>query len=78
MAVTSKGNRRRAGTVPKTLDVARDETATGGPQALTEQDIYLLREGTHARLYDKMGCHLLGSGARFLGARRPCGRSSET
>ncbi|MBK7261988.1 MAG: 1,4-alpha-glucan branching protein GlgB [Rubrivivax sp.] len=65
MAVTSKGNRRRAGTVPKTLDVARDETATGGPQALTEQDIYLLREGTHARLYDKMGCHLLGSGARF-------------
>ena len=25
---------------------------------LTEHDIYLFREGTHARLYDKFGCHL--------------------
>jgi 1,4-alpha-glucan branching enzyme len=34
---------------------------------LTEQDIYLFREGTHSRLYGKLGCHILedGAGARF-------------
>jgi 1,4-alpha-glucan branching enzyme len=34
---------------------------------LTEHDIYLFREGTHARLYETLGCHLLpeGEGARF-------------
>ncbi|KQX88051.1 1,4-alpha-glucan branching protein GlgB [Variovorax sp. Root473] len=34
-----------------------------------EQDVYLIREGTHARLYDLLGCHLdneeEGGGARF-------------
>ena len=25
---------------------------------LTEQDIYLFREGTHATLYDSLGCQL--------------------
>jgi len=33
---------------------------------LTEHDIYLFREGTHAKLYRKLGCHLaLGGGAHF-------------
>jgi 1,4-alpha-glucan branching enzyme len=34
---------------------------------LTDHDIYLFREGTHGRLYDKLGCSLLdaGGGARF-------------
>jgi 1,4-alpha-glucan branching enzyme len=36
---------------------------------LTEQDIYLFKEGTHAALYRVLGCHLLpdaeGGGARF-------------
>ena len=35
---------------------------------LTEQDIYLFREGTHAALYRQMGCHMLpgaGAGAHF-------------
>jgi len=33
---------------------------------LTEQDIYLFREGTHAYLYRQMGCQLLpGGGAHF-------------
>ena len=34
---------------------------------LTEQDIYLFREGTHAALHRAMGCHLEpgGEGARF-------------
>ncbi|MGV3493383.1 MAG: 1,4-alpha-glucan branching protein GlgB [Ramlibacter sp.] len=30
-----------------------------------DQDIYLFREGTHTRLYDKLGCHLQPDGARF-------------
>jgi 1,4-alpha-glucan branching enzyme len=36
---------------------------------LTEHDIYLFREGSHGRLYEKLGCHLGNesdvSGARF-------------
>ena len=32
---------------------------------LTEQDLYLLREGTHRRLYERMGCHLGAERARF-------------
>jgi 1,4-alpha-glucan branching enzyme len=33
---------------------------------LTEHDIYLFREGTHAKLYRKLGCQLQpGGGARF-------------
>jgi 1,4-alpha-glucan branching enzyme len=37
--------------------------------ALTEHDIYLLKEGSHTRLYEKLGCHFLDEegrdGARF-------------
>ena len=33
--------------------------------ALSAHDVYLLREGTHARLYRKLGCHLTPRGARF-------------
>jgi 1,4-alpha-glucan branching enzyme len=33
---------------------------------LTEQDIYLFREGTHSQLHSKLGCHLTpGQGAHF-------------
>jgi 1,4-alpha-glucan branching enzyme len=33
---------------------------------LTDQDIYLFREGTHSQLYSKLGCMLLpGAGAHF-------------
>jgi 1,4-alpha-glucan branching enzyme len=32
---------------------------------LTDHDIYLFREGSHGRLYDKLGCHLSPEGARF-------------
>jgi len=34
---------------------------------LSDFDAHLFREGTHARLYDKLGCHLFdgGGGARF-------------
>jgi 1,4-alpha-glucan branching enzyme len=32
---------------------------------LGEQDIHLFREGTHARLYRKLGCQLATEGARF-------------
>ncbi len=30
-----------------------------------EQDIYLFREGTHSRIYEQLGCHLVRSGALF-------------
>jgi 1,4-alpha-glucan branching enzyme len=30
-----------------------------------EQDLHLFREGTHGRLYQKLGCRLAGDGARF-------------
>ncbi len=30
-----------------------------GPSLLTDQDIYLFKEGTHFRLYDKLGAHPL-------------------
>jgi 1,4-alpha-glucan branching enzyme len=33
------------------------ETTADAPGLLTEQDIYLLREGTHSRLYQVMGAH---------------------
>jgi 1,4-alpha-glucan branching enzyme len=32
---------------------------------LTDHDIYLFREGSHGRLYEKMGCRLSADGARF-------------
>ena len=40
-----------------------------GLSRFTDQDIYLFNEGTHYRLYDKLGCHLMNhngqSGAYF-------------
>lgn len=33
--------------------------------SLTSHDVYLLREGTHVRLYRKLGCHLQARGAHF-------------
>ena len=40
-------------------------TNDNGP--MTDDDIYLFREGTHARLYEQLGCHLRadGGGAHF-------------
>jgi len=35
------------------------------PKIITEHDIYLFREGTHGRLYDKLGCQLERDGAHF-------------
>jgi len=35
------------------------------PIALTGHDLYLFREGTHTRLYDKLGAHVLGDGTQF-------------
>ena len=32
------------------------------PQLLTDQDLYLFNEGSHYRLYDKMGAHLATHG----------------
>jgi 1,4-alpha-glucan branching enzyme len=32
--------------------------------ALTDHDVYLFREGTHTRLYEKLGAHLAGEGGQ--------------
>ena len=37
--------------------------------ALSDFDAHLFREGTHAKLYDKLGCHLLGEPGDERGAR---------
>ncbi len=45
------------------------DTVTSTPQLLTENDLYLFNEGSHYRIYDKMGAHLVShegqSGAVF-------------
>ncbi|MFW6323974.1 MAG: 1,4-alpha-glucan branching protein GlgB [Desulfovibrionales bacterium] len=38
-------------------DTAVKEPVLYGPSLLTEHDIYLFREGTHYRLYEKLGSH---------------------
>jgi len=35
------------------------DTTLAAPQLLSEQDLYLFNEGSHYRIYDKMGAHLL-------------------
>jgi 1,4-alpha-glucan branching enzyme len=35
------------------------------PYALTSHDVYLFREGTHSRLYEKLGAHVFGDGTQF-------------
>jgi 1,4-alpha-glucan branching enzyme len=40
----------------------RTPSRNGG---ITDHDIYLMKEGSHTRLYDKLGCHITDNGARF-------------
>ncbi len=42
---------------------------------LTDHDIYLLREGTHARLYDKLGCHVDKNGLATFAVWAPNARA---
>ncbi|HZC24580.1 MAG TPA: hypothetical protein VE866_14655, partial [Candidatus Binatia bacterium] len=51
---------------------------TAGPQLLTENDLYLFNEGSHYRLYDKMGAHLAtrdGQGGVVFSVWAPNARS---
>jgi len=43
---------------------------------LTDHDVYLFKEGSHGRLYEKLGCQLRKGGRRFrrVGAERAAGR----
>jgi len=43
-------------------DATRRDSRAPERSMLTAQDIYLFREGTHGRLYQGMGCHLVGKG----------------
>jgi len=52
---------------PRTASAA-SRVATPAPAygaAFGEQDLHLFREGTHAQLYRKFGCHLDATGAHF-------------
>ena len=53
-------------------DTTKRKSRAQEPNMLTAHDIYLFREGTHGRLYQRMGCHLVrnadggaASGASF-------------
>lgn len=50
---------------PHAPDAAKTPPVGPAATALGEQDIHLFREGTHARLYAKLGCQLDDSGAHF-------------
>jgi len=39
--------------------------STADPHVFGELDAYLMREGTHPRLYDKLGAHVTPAGTRF-------------
>ena len=43
-------------------DTKKMKSRAQEPNMLTAHDIYLFREGTHGRLYQRMGCHLVGNG----------------
>ena len=51
---------------------SRSKTVTG--RVLSDFDAHLFREGTHARLYDKLGCHLLGEPGEQAAQLRASGR----
>jgi 1,4-alpha-glucan branching enzyme len=40
-------------------------TLADRPISLTGHDVYLFREGTHSRLYERLGAHVLGDGTQF-------------
>src|SRR6266550_5614068 len=42
-------------------DATRRDSRASELSMLTAHDIYLFREGTHGRLYQGMGCHLVGN-----------------
>src|SRR5262249_13264361 len=44
---------------------ARPKPAPADPHAFGELDAYLMREGTHPRLHDKLGAHLVPGGTQF-------------
>src|SRR6202521_49087 len=49
-------------------DATRRDSRASALSMLTAHDIYLFREGTHGRLYQGMGCHLVGKGGGEGGA----------
>ena len=48
----------------KDTPVIGQESAPRGRALLTDHDIYLLKEGSHTRLYEKLGCHLAPAGEK--------------
>ena len=42
-----------------------------GTPVLGDQDVYLFNEGTHSRLYDKLGAHVLPTGGVYFAVWAP-------
>ena len=42
---------------------------------LTDHDVYLFKEGSHTRLYEKLGCHLLPDGQAHFAVWAPNARA---
>ena len=57
---------------PQVVEAARkaERIRTSGPQ-LGDQDVYLFNEGTHSRLYEKMGAHVLSGGGTYFAVWAP-------
>jgi 1,4-alpha-glucan branching enzyme len=49
-------------------DVAREQVF------VSDEDLWLFNEGAHSRLYEKLGCHLLGDGLAVFGVWAPNAR----
>ncbi len=59
-------------TAPQVKEAAERVAAMrpGTPQ-LGDQDVYLFNEGTHSRLYEKLGAHLLPGGGTYFAVWAP-------
>src|SRR5438128_1400186 len=68
-----KANRRPRRAPPSGRGIASAlQTMT---TTLTDHDIYLFKEGNHARLYDKLGAHLLSDGSAHFAVWAPNARA---
>ncbi len=61
MPIESKKSRKPVASLPKIDAGAASAGAPASP--ITEDDLFLFNEGTHYRLYEKLGARLVGSGA---------------
>jgi 1,4-alpha-glucan branching enzyme len=57
--ITKSGKKAAPDTKKQPSQIAPPAPVVHGPSFLTEQDVYLFKEGSHSRLYEKLGSHLM-------------------